>query len=117
MLYLMVGGLWHGEWKEIDPELVKPRETVYLYRPIPLVYEKASEFGEPRGSLTEQRERYMLRRFDLVSGMQGSVNGPSWIEALVWMDMPWVEVGAIVGDAFHAACDPSYVPGWSMPRR
>jgi hypothetical protein len=115
MLYLMVGGPCHGEWKQVDPDLVTPRGFVSVPRCMPRpVYEEASEFGVPR-SLHEAREdRYVLRRFDLVTGMEGSVNGPSWIDALVWVNMPWVEVPAIVGDAFHAACDPTYIPGWSM---
>jgi hypothetical protein len=116
MLYLMVGGPDHGTWKEVNPDLISSRGFVSVPHMRGMVYEKAPEFGVPR-SLSEARDdRYQLRRFDLVDGMQGAVNGPSWIEALVWVPMPWVEVGAIVGDAFHAACDPFYVPAWEMPR-
>lgn len=113
MLYLMVGGPCHGEWRQVDPDSIRASGFVSVPRHVPMVFDEASEFGVPR-SLHEVREdRYRLQWFELHS----TGRDEAYIGALVWMGMAWAEVGAIVGDAFHAACDPSYVPGWSMPRR
>lgn len=114
MLYLMVGGPYHGEWRQVNPDSIRASGFVSVPQHVPMVFEQASEFGVPRPLRDVREERYRLQRFDLVYGMWGAVTGPSWIEALVWVTMPWAEVEAIVGDAFQAACDPFYVPGWTM---
>lgn len=111
----MVGGPFHGQWRQVDPELIGYRGIVSIPHMRNPVYEEAPEFGVPR-PLDDARyyDQYQLRTFDLVSPTYGE---GLYIKPLVWLGMPWVEMSAIVGDAFHAACNPDYVPAWTMPRK
>lgn len=112
MLYLMVGGPFHGTWKEVPEDHIR-NGFVSIPHMRDLTFEKASEFGVPGGLDEARYDRYQLRWFELHS----TGRDEAYISPLVWLGMPWQEVGPIVGDAFHAACDPGYVPAWSMPRR
>lgn len=115
MLYLMVGGPWHGTWKEIDPERFREREIVRIPDPPRRhVFEEAVEFGVPRAhALEDMSSSYYLHRFESRPvTIEGSWD--AYLDAVVWVGLRGFR-GDTMMDALVAAIDPNYMTSWSMP--
>jgi hypothetical protein len=108
-VWLMVGGPWHGHWKELKhlsqppgPHGRLPYEIQVRKPQKPLTYERAPDFGVP--DWTEGSDWYRRVWFDLYRG--GEAESEARLEVLLHTNVTrWDDdAGPLVWDAFQEAC-------------